>query len=300
MTTFDAADSAVLMKQHGVTHTSGTDDLLKRMLDATDEKRPFPHLRECVYAGFNPTLSRFPEEAEQRGMHLLGCFGMSEIHSFFSRQKSDLPVEHRKRPGGVPVTRGTVVRARDTESGKVLAGGMVGELEIWSPNMFSVYYRQPEATKAAFTEDGFFRTGDFGRTFEDGSYEFVGRRGDFMRLAGFLVNPLDIELELQAVPGIKTAIVVEAPSVVGTRAIAFIKLQPGAAWDENLVKSHCESRLANFKVPALFVPVEDLPTAVSPNGEKVQRGKLKAIAAALMEEAFPVSAGQSTVDNAKT
>lgn len=296
MTIFDAPAAAGLMKQHGVTYTSGTDDMLKRMLDAAKQEIPFPGLRECVYAGFNPTLSSFPETAEQQGMRLLGCFGMSEIHSFFSRQSSDLPVEQRKRPGGVPVTRSAVVRVRDKESGELLPAGVVGELEVSSPNLFSEYYGQPEATKAAFAEDGFFRTGDLGRTLEDGRYEFLGRYGDFMRLAGFLVNPLEIELELQAVRGVETAVVVEAPGIAGTRAVAFIKMQPQTVWAEDRLRRHCVSRLANFKVPALFVPVESFPTAAGPNGDKVQRVKLKATAAALMAEVTLASSRKILAD----
>ncbi|MER1966738.1 AMP-binding protein [Castellaniella sp. GW247-6E4] len=287
MSVFDAAACARLMQEHRVTHTSGTDDLLKRALDAVPGERPFPALRECVYAGFNPALALFPEQAEQRGMRLIGCFGMSEIHSFFSRQDGHLPVLERKRPGGTPISRGVQVRARDPASGAIQPHGEPGELEIRSANLFSYYFGQAEATRAAFTPDGYFRTGDLGRTLADGRYEFLGRRGDFMRLGGFMVNPLEIELELQELAGIETAIVVDAPAPGGTRAVAFVKLRAGQAWDEERLRAHCVARLANFKVPSLFVRVDTFPSAMSPNGEKIQRGKLKARAAELVEPRHP-------------
>lgn len=282
VTVFDAPVAARLMIEHNVTYTSGTDDLLKRLLEAGSGDIPFPLLRECVYAGFNPALALFPEVAEKRGMRLLGCFGMSEIHSFFSRQRGDVPVDIRKRPGGYPITSGVIVRARDPETGCVQPSGEVGELEIKSPNLFSYYFDQPEATAKAFTDDGFFRTGDLGCVFDDGRYEFRGRAGDFMRLGGFLVDPLDIELEIQAVQGVETAIAVAVPSAAGTRVVAFVKLLPGVVWDESRLREHCVSRLANFKVPARFVPVDRLPVANGPNGEKVQRSELKKQALVLM------------------
>ncbi len=282
MTMFDAPECARLMQHYKVTHMSGTDDLLKRALDASTQDRPFPELRECVYAGFNPALAAFPEVADARGMRLLGCFGMSEIHSFFSRQPADAPVQERKRPGGYPVGAATKVRVRDTETGHLMAYGEVGELEIFSRHMFTEYFNQPEATRLAMTDDGYFKTGDLGCVYEDGRYEFRGRRGDFMRLSGFQVNPLDIELVIQEIASVDTAIVVEAPAAAGTRAVAFVKLNPGHLWDEEAIRRHCMERLANFKVPARFVQVETFPSVAGPNGEKIQRGKLKSEAATVL------------------
>ncbi|MDS1139578.1 AMP-binding protein [Pusillimonas sp. SM2304] len=279
MTMFEAVECARLMQESTVTHISGTDDLLKRVLDVTTQDRPFPRLRECVYAGFNPALATFPEVADVRGMRLIGCFGMSEIHSFFSRQPADAPVQERKRPGGLPVGATTKVRVRDTDTGHLLTYGEIGELEIFSRHMFSEYFDQPEATRLAFTEDGYFKTGDLGCVYNDGRYEFRGRRGDYMRLSGFQVNPLDIELVIQEIAAVNTAIVVEAPAATGTRAVAFVRLNVGQLWDEDAIRQHCIDRLANFKVPARFIQVETFPSVMGPNGEKIQRGNLKTEAA---------------------
>lgn len=273
---FDAAEAGRLIRLRNVNHVHGPDDLLKRLLDAfPNEEKPFPSLRSSVYAGFNPTLADFPSEAERRGIHLIGAFGMSEIYSFFSLQPLDAPLSVRARSGGIPVNPNARVRARDAATGTICTHGALGELEILSDTLFSEYFKDPSATTAAFTDDGYFKTGDLGSVSADGSLRFFGRIGDFLRLGGFLVNPIEIETAIQKQPFIETAVVVEVPTSRGNKPIAFVKLRNAPGFDESCVRQALSAQLADYKVPLRVIAVDIFPTAMGPNGEKIQRTKLK-------------------------
>jgi fatty-acyl-CoA synthase len=279
---FEPIQAARMMAEHRVTHTSGTDDMLHRLLQAADDlglgERPFPRLRAIGYAAFNTTLARFHETAARRGLPLRGAFGMSEAYSFFALRRADEPEGRRHAGGGTPVGLHGRVRIVDPDGGDEVPVGEPGALLIRSDNMMLGYDGDPEATKAAFTDDGWFRTGDLARLDGDGGFTFIGRQGDVLRLSGFLVNPLEIEDRLCAYPGIDGAQVVEVATRAGNRPVAFVTLEAGAELDETAAIAHCRDGLAAFKAPVRVVALEAFPTAIGPNGAKIQRAKLREMA----------------------
>ena len=285
--TFEAEVAARLIHRHQVTHTNGGDDMVGRLLDAMPGERPFPSLDGIGYAAFNSALADLPVRAERRGLRLFGLYGMSEVLALFARQPLALPVELRSRAGGIPVARVARVRARDPESGKVLEHGEAGELEVRGPSLMLSYFGDPAATKAAFTEDGFLRTGDLGYTEDDGGFVFLARIGDVLRLGGFLVAPAEIESTLLEVPGIADAQTVAVATPAGTRPVAFVIVRPGATLDEAAAIAHCRARIAKYKVPARIVCLDAFPVTQSANCTKIQRAKLRAMA----EEAMRRQAG---------
>jgi fatty-acyl-CoA synthase len=134
------------------------------------------------------------------------------------------------------------------------------------------YLFDPEATRAALTEDGYVRMGDLARLTEDGGFLFETRMGDVLRLGGFLVAPAEIEDRLQQHPAVAGAQVVAA----GAKAVAFVMLRGTA--DEATLQAHCAAGLAGFKVPARIVALDAFPTTPSANGVKVQKAKLRQMA----------------------
>ncbi|MBN9066308.1 MAG: AMP-binding protein [Rhizobiales bacterium] len=228
--------------------------------------------------GFNPKLSDFIYEADARGLQIINGYGMSEIFSFFSRRDTDAPPEIRKLPGGVPVNPAAKVRVRDTDTGEIAPQGQVGSLEIRSDTLFLEYWGDPDATRATFTDDGYFVTGDLALMEDDNSFRLLGRNGDFLRLGGFLVNPSEIETVLKEVSDNVDIVVVEAETQRGNQAIAFYRLAADQSFVEEDVRRRAKALLADFKVPRLFIQVESFPVTMSPNGEKIQRSRLKRIA----------------------
>jgi len=282
---FEPAQAVRMMVEHRVTHTSGTDDMLHRLLRAADDfgmgERPFPHLRAIGYAAFNTTLARFHETAARRGLPLRGAFGMSEAFSFFALRRTEEPDSRRHAGGGTPVGMHGRVRIVDPDSGAEVGIGEAGALQIRSDNLMLGYDGDPEATQAAFTADGWFRTGDLAQLDGDGGFTFVGRQGDVLRLAGFMVNPLEIEARIREFPGIDDAQVVEIATRAGNRPVAFVTLEAGVTLDEAAVIAHCRDGLATFKAPVRVVGLEAFPTAMGPNGAKIQRARLREMAASL-------------------
>jgi fatty-acyl-CoA synthase len=165
----------------------------------------------------------------------------------------------------------------------VLEHGAAGELEFLAPGSRMVeYLGNAAATASAFSEDGYYRSGDLGFTQEDGRFVFLARMGDALRLGGFLVSPAEIEDVVQEAPGIAACQVVAARRPAGLVPVAFVILREGAALDEAAVIGHVAARLARFKVPARVIPLDAFPVTPGANATKIQKGKLREMAEALL------------------
>ena len=141
------------------------------------------------------------------------------------------------------------------------------------------YYGDASATAEAVMPDGYIRTGDLAELDGEGGFTFLSRMGDVLRLSGFLVNPLEIESHIQAIPGIAACQTVAVARPEGVRAASFVILKPGATLDESAVIAHCRRGLANYKVPVRVLALPEFPVTPSPNGPKIQRARLRDMAA---------------------
>jgi fatty-acyl-CoA synthase len=280
---FDPAEAARIAQLQRVTNMVGSDDMLDRMLAAATEERPFPNLRFFGHANFNPALADLPARAEARGVKLRGLFGMSETLALFAVQPAEADLERRRKAGGIPVSPAGQARARDLATGEVAAAGVSGEIELRGPSLMSGYLGDDEATRAAFTADGFLRTGDLGYATEDGGFVHLGRMTDALRLGGFLVNPLEIEETVLEVGSLSACQVVEARLDGRVRPVAFVVPAAEARIEESAVIAHCRERMASFKVPVRVLIVDALPTTEGPNGVKVRRDELRRIAQATLD-----------------
>jgi len=277
--TFDGPQAAQLVQKHGVTHTFGSDEMYRRMLEAVDGERPFPSARVFGYAAFQPGASTLATDADKRGVPLIGLYGSSEVQALFSLQKPAAPFSERIEGGGYPAAgEAARVRIRDVETGELLPPGENGEIEIASPGNFVHYLDNPEASAEALTPDGFFRTGDIGFLRPDGSFVYLTRKGDVIRLAGFLVNPVEIEDEIKAVDGVEDAQVVSVELEGQFRPVAFVIARAGSAPEAATVQATLKARVAAFKVPARVWFVDAFPVTLSSNGVKIQRARLREMA----------------------
>lgn len=289
MPAFDAAEAARLIRRHRVTHTVAIGDMLENLLAAAPDagcepERPFPSLRVVGFATFSPTQAQIVPEAEARGLPLLGLYGSSEMQALFSRQMADLAVEERVRGGGKPMSAAASVRVRDPDSGQLLPPGQSGELELAGPSRMLGYFNNPEATREALTQDGYFRSGDLGFLTEDGRFIYQNRMGDVLRLAGFLVSPVEIESYLKEHPAVADAQVVGIEIDGSPRAIAFVIGAEGVPLNEAELIAHCRQRMANYKVPAHILPIDEFPVTPSANGNKIQKAQLRQIAQTRLAE----------------
>jgi fatty-acyl-CoA synthase len=280
---FDADRTAALMAEHKVTHFDGSDEMIDRLLRATNRDDIFERVGFVGYAIFNSYLDDIVQQAERRGLHAVGLWGMSEMQALVSRRSRDDPAEIRKKGGGRLVSPHAEARVRDPETGKLCMDGVAGELEIRGPSRMLEYFGDPAATLEALTEDGFVRTGDLAQMESGGGFEYLTRMGDVLRLGGFLVSPAEIEAEVQAHPSVAGVQVVSAPFGGADRPIAFVIPEDGVGFDADQVQAHCAARLAKYKVPAKVMPLDAFPVTESANGVKIQRTKLRQMAIDLLQ-----------------
>ena len=275
---FEAERVAALLHDEHITHMNGGDDMLERLLAIRPEPQPFPALQFFGYAKFNPALDDLVSVADARGVTAVGLYGMSECHALYALQPRELPAAERAKGGGALISPQAAVRIRDPETGRVLPVGEHGEIELRGPSLLCEYFGNPEATREAFTDDGWFRTGDLGYLEADGRFCYVTRMGDVLRLGGFLTSPQEIEAVLETHPTVSGAQVVGITLNREPVAIGFVTLQAGADFAEEALRAWCKARLAGYKQPKRIFCVEAFPTTQSANGTKIQRAKLRELA----------------------
>ncbi len=281
--TFDATPTAQLLREHQVTHTFGSDEMIRRLAEAVPGDRPFPSLRFFGFGAFTSSFNEYATQAWQRGIPLFGLYGSSEVLAIFSAQHGGLPVTERIEGGGRPVAgQEAHIRIRDVENGQLLPEGESGEIEIRGPSNFIGYYNDPTSTAEAVSDDGYFRTGDIGYLRGDGSFVYKTRKGDAIRLGGFLVNPVEIEEVIKRLHGVADAQVAAIDINGSTRVVAFVIAAPGAKPTESAVIAETAAIVAPFKVPARVWFVDEYPVTMSSNGMKTQRNKLRDMAKALL------------------
>ncbi len=271
---FEAEAAARAVGAERVTHVNGSDEMYRRMLEASAATRPFPTLRRAGFAAFNSDPAEFAALGDARGLPLTGLYGMSEIQALFASQSPEAPSAERARGGGTPVSPAARVRVRDPETARILRDGEAGEIEAKGPSLMAGYADDPAATAAAFTDDGFLRTGDLGYTVA-GGFVFLARVGDALRLGGYLVNPVEISSHIEAHPAVAACQVVGAKTKRGERAVAFVVRRADAAADEAALIAHCRAGLGGFKCPEAIIFLDAFPVAESANGVKIQRAKLR-------------------------
>ena len=278
MAVFDEVTAAGVIQAECMTHVNGSDEMLVRLLAARPEPRPFPQLRSFGFARFNPALDDLVERAQARGVIACGLYGMSECLALYALQPLTMPAAERSKGGGALISPQASVRVRDPQTGRVLAAGEQGELELRGPSLLLEYFGNPQASKEAFTDDGWFRSGDLGYLEADGRFCYLTRIGDVLRLGGFLTSPQEIEAVLEAAPTVAGAQVVGVNLNGEPVAVGFVIASDQAVFREDELREWCRSRLASYKVPRRIFRIDAFPTTPSANGTKIQRTKLRDLA----------------------
>lgn len=184
-------------------------------------------------------------------------------------------------PAGDPALGGLVAQYRvvDPVSGELMRTGENGELQVRGPIVTRGYFGKPEETAAAFTADGWFRTGDLGCLLDGGFLRLTGRIKEVYRCGGEMVMPREIEMLLADWPGVAQVHVVGIPDArMGEVGCLCVVPQPGAAPDVDAMIALCAERLARFKVPrhAVIMRAEDIPVTATGRPQKFKLARLTA------------------------
>jgi acyl-CoA synthetase (AMP-forming)/AMP-acid ligase II len=266
------------MARFGVTHVVAGDDVIERIAEAWKASpAPLERWRRLLFADFKGKSQELAAWAEgQFGLVASGVYGSSELFALTSLWPGHVPAPRRWQAGGVPVSSRIEVRCADADTGQVLAAGAAGELQFRGPNVVDGYLGAPALRAQQLSADGWFRSGDLGIVQPDGSFEYVCRAGDALRIKGFLVEPAEIEVRLAAHADVAVAKVVGVRVPDGSiEPVAFVVLQGGASCTPPALRAWCAEGLARHKVPRAVHIIEEMPTTSGVNGSKIKAAELR-------------------------
>ena len=177
----------------------------------------------------------------------------------------------RRKPGSVGRASGCEARILDASLAP-LPDGEIGEITLRGPHIMLGYYKDQEATRAAFTPDGWLRSGDLGYCDSDGFFFVSGRIKELIIKGGENIAPREIDEALLRHPAVLDAAAVGLPDPhYGQDVLACVVLRPGHRLNEATLREFCLKQLGRYKTPRVFRFVSSLPRG--PSG-KVQRLKL--------------------------
>jgi len=254
---FDAARALDLIAEHGVTTMMGVPaTYLFLAHEPGFAVADLSSLRLAVVGGA-PMPEALLETWIARGIEIVQGYGLTEA----APNVLCLPPEEATRKlgfAGKPYPH-VDVALRDADTGALVEGTGTGELVVRGPNVFAGYWRNAEATEAAFA-DGWLLTGDVAERDAEGFYRIAGRIKDMVISGGENVYPAEIEDVLHAHPAVLEAAVVGVPDERwGEACAAFVVLREGSNVGTEELQRLCRDRLARFKVPKTFAFVDALP-----------------------------------------
>jgi malonyl-CoA/methylmalonyl-CoA synthetase len=171
------------------------------------------------------------------------------------------PLMGERRPGHVGEPLPAVEVRLVDDDGRTLPDGTPGQIQVRGPTVFRSYWRRPEETAAAFTKDGWFRTGDHA-VVEDGAYRILGRASvDILKTGGEKISALEIEDVLRLHPSVSDCAVIGLPDADwGDRVCAAVVRDPATGTPSaETLRDFAKGRLAPYKVPKEILVIDELP-----------------------------------------
>ncbi len=225
---FDAAAVAKDIALKKITVFPGVPTMHVALLGLPDiHKYDLTSLKFCASGGAPLPLAVQQTFEKVTGTRLTEGWGMSETAPAGTFTPRDRP----GRPGscGLPMPRIDMKLIDVAEPDREVPLGGRGEICVKGPNVMKGYWKNPDATAAAMTPDGFFRTGDVGVMDEDGFVFIVDRTKDMLIVGGFNVYPRTIEEAIYQHPSVEEVSVIGVPDPYrGEMPKAFVKLKAGA------------------------------------------------------------------------
>ncbi len=280
---FDPAEAIALFAE--ATALMGVPTFYTRLLDRPELTRQAAGHMRLFVSGSAPLLAETHREFRERTGHaILERYGMTE-----TGMNTSNPYDGERVPGSVGFPLKDIeVRVTDPESGHPLAVGESGMIEIRGPNVFAGYWGMPEKTRSEFRADGFFISGDLGRIDERGYVHILGRGKDLVITGGYNVYPKEIELAIDALPGVMESAVIGLPHPdLGEAVTAVVVPKNGKVLSETEIVATLRADLAGYKLPKRVVFVDALPRNTM---AKVQKNVLRERYRDLYQSSAPAGA----------
>lgn len=266
---FSASRFWEVIEKHSITHIS----LIPFVFKAVGAQ-PVPENHTVRIGVFGLIM---PEIDAWLGLRAVACFGMTETVTQTTRV--DLYQTYPRGSMG-KAAQGYELLVVNPDTGAICAEDEVGELYIRGARgvqMFLEYYKNDEANAKAFTEDGWFKTGDLVKLSEEGNFVYCDRDKDALKVGGENVSAREVEDCCRQVPGIDDiAVVGKAHDMLDmVPVVCVIKGMGAPESDEEFAEqiiAACKANLADFKVPRAVYVMEDFPRATL---DKVAKNKLR-------------------------
>ena len=268
---FSASRFWEVVAKHSVTHISLIPFVFKAV---ADQPVPDHTIKVGAFGLVMPVLEDWLK------MRVVASWGMTETvtHATQTRPHESYPDMSMGKP-----TPGYEMAIVDPETGEMVADGEIGELWVRGTRgiqLFLEYYANPEANAAAFTEDGWLRTGDRVRMGERGNFFYTDRDSDALKVGGENVSAREVEDVIRQVPGLDDlAVVAKAHDMLDMVPVAFVVRGAFAeGTDDELaarIIEHCKVNLSKFKVPRAVYFLDELPEATL---GKVAKNRLRELA----------------------
>lgn len=268
---FGSAESLDLIARHGCTALYTLPGMTASLIrDPSFSRERVKTLRTGLTIGSPQDVH---EAATKLGAaEICNVYGATETYGNCCVTWHHWPLEKRMNCQGPPLP-GNIIRFVDEETGKEVPPGQPGLAEVKGFITPGYTNASTDQNPKAFTEDGYYRTGDMGRFDEEGHFVFVGRNTEMIKRAGINISPAEVENILLLHPQVESAGVVGvADRERGELVIAFVVARRGTMPTEGDLIAHCRSVASKYKVPDRIEIRPALP--LTPTG-KLQRRELK-------------------------
>ncbi|MBA3505756.1 MAG: malonyl-CoA synthase [Betaproteobacteria bacterium] len=256
---FDAGEVASLLPR--ATVLMGVPTFYSRLLAEPALTRESCRGVRLFVSGSAPLLPDTFEAFRARTGHaILERYGMTE-----TGMNTSNPLDGARVAGTVgPPLPGVAVRIADANGEDSAGSGVVGDVQVKGPNVFSGYWQMPEKTRDEFTADGYFKTGDLGEWVPDGPgcgyLRLVGRVKDLIITGGLNVYPLEIEEHINLMDGVVESAVIGVPDAdFGESVTAVVVGRPNHTLTAASIIAALKTDMAAFKVPKRVLFVPELP-----------------------------------------
>ncbi len=248
----------------GATACQGVPTMFIGVLGHPDfEKYDKKHMRTGIMAGATCPIEVMKQVTQKLAPEITISYGMTETSPVVTKTRPTDTLERRVSTVGRPLPH-VELEIRDPETGKEAPRNTVGEICCKGYVVMKGYYKMEEATKDAFYEDGFYRSGDLGTMDEEDYVTVTGRLKDMIIRGGENIYPRELEEFFYKHPKISDVQVIGVPSEkYGEEVAAYIVLKPGESATAEEIKEFAQGQIARHKIPKYIQFIDAYPMTAS-------------------------------------
>jgi acyl-CoA synthetase (AMP-forming)/AMP-acid ligase II len=255
---FDPADTIALCESEHVTVLGQVPTQFILTLNSPSFRASALHETQRIFWGGAQASAELVTALRDLEKPVATSFGQTETVGSITFTPKGATLEELANTVGRPVEPYALRIAGPDD--RILSASEPGEIQVRSPFLMNGYWRNPDATARAFTQDGWLRTGDVGMLTESGQLRLIGRTTETFKSGGYNIYPAEIEQAAASHPAVADTVVVSvADPVFGMVGAAMVQPRPGRLLSVASLRAYLCERLANYKIPKRIVITEELP-----------------------------------------